>query len=70
MIVYKCDKCGKEIKEVYTLRGFNNLESVDNPTMGTTFHLCEQCAYDVRNFILGDDLMHLTHPTHPTHPTC
>jgi len=57
MIVYKCDKCGKEIKDVHTLRGFRDLESVDNPKMGITFHLCEQCLWDVRNFIVGDDLM-------------
>lgn len=60
MIIYKCDKCGKETKEVYALRGFNNLESVDNPTKGITFHLCEQCSWDVRNFILGE--LHTAEP--------
>lgn len=54
MIVYKCDKCRKEIKDVYTLRVFKDLESVDNPTKGIAFHLCKQCLWDVRNFIFGE----------------
>ena len=52
MIVYKCDKCGKQIlDQVFILRAFNNIFYVDNPSKGVTYHLCVNCAMKIQKLV-------------------
>ena len=49
MIVYKCDKCGKEIPDnEFVIRAFNNTFYVDDPSKGVAYHLCVNCAIKAR----------------------